>query len=482
MSVRGQTEQAGGATAERAEVAPGWLVARGLIPVAGPKRVLAAATFVNMIGKGLFMTGAALFFTRSVGIPVTQVGLGLGIAALIGLVAGIPVGHLADRRGPRGVYRIALVVQAFALAALLLVHDFRWLVVCMSLVELANSAGTAARGPLTRALGAPNPTHFRSYLRALNNIAAGIGALTAGVVVQLDTRAAYVALILGNAASFLICAALASRLPALAPVEAAPVEAAPVEAAPVEAAPVEAAPVEAAPVEAAPGEAATGETATGETATGETATGSGPWIALRDKPYLLLTGLDGIMSIQTQVLIFALPLWIIGHTTAPRWFVGAGVAVNTVLVVCLQVRASRGIDGNMAAGRTVRRAGVAFLVALALFAASGGVPRWVAMTVIAAGVIVYTVGELWHTAASFELSFGLAPAHAQGQYSGLYGIGQGLSSAVGPPLLGMVCIGLGWPGWLAMGLVFLLVGLLMPSVVTWSDRTRKRTVALDTGA
>ncbi|MFF1871479.1 MFS transporter [Kitasatospora herbaricolor] len=399
---------------------------RGLIPVPGPKRVLAAATFVNMIGKGLFMTGAALFFTRSVGIPVAQVGLGLGIAALIGLVAGIPVGHLADRRGPRGVYRIALVVQAFALAALLLVHDFRWLVVCMSLVELANSAGTAAKGPLTRAVGAPNPTHFRSYLRALNNIAAGIGALTAGVVVQLDTRAAYVALILGNAASFLVCAALASRLPALPPVEAAK--------------------------------------------------GSGPWIALKDKPYLLLTGLDGIMSIQTQVLIFALPLWIIGHTTAPRWFVGAGVAVNTVLVVCLQVRASRGIDGNLAAGRTVRRAGVAFLLALALFAASGGVPRWVAVTVIAAGVIVYTVGELWHTAASFELSFGLAPAHAQGQYSGLYGIGQGLSSAVGPPLLGTVCIGFGWPGWLAMGVVFLLAGQLMPSVVTWSDRTRDRTV------
>ncbi|MFC9931762.1 MFS transporter [Streptomyces sp. NPDC127190] len=419
------TEQTGGTARSGSRDLPSRLVARGLLPEPGPKRALAAATFVNMIGNGLFMTGAALFFTRSVGIPVAQVGAGLGIAALVGLVAGVPVGHLADRRGPREVYQGALAVQAVAMAALVLVHSFVWFVVCMCLVELANSAGTAARGPLTRAVGAPHPTRYRSYLRALNNIAAGCGALAAGVVVQLDTRGAYLALVLGNAATFLVCAAIATRIPSLPPV--------------------------------------------GAPAEGDR------WTALKDRPYLVLTALDGIMSIQNQVLVFALPLWIIGHTQAPRWFVGASVAVNTVLVVCLQVRASRGIDGNAAAGRTVRRAGLAFLVGMALMAVAGGAPGWLAAAVVAVGVVVHTFGELWHTAASFELSFGLAPAHAQGQYSGLYGIGQGLSNAVGPPLLSMVCIAGGRPGWLAMGGVFLVVGLLMPYVVSWSDRTRPRT-------
>ncbi|QEV22153.1 MFS transporter [Streptomyces alboniger] len=378
-----------------------------------------------MIGKGLFMAGAALFFTRSVGIPVAQVGLALGAAALIGLVAGIPVGHLADRRGPREVYRIAVVVQALAVAALVFVHTFPWLIAAMCVAELANSAGTAARGPLTRAVGAPNPTHYRSYLRALNNIAAGCGALAAGVAVQVDTRTAYVSLILGNAVAFLVCAAIASRIPSVPPVKA--------------------------PEE------------------------SGRWLALKDRPYVVLTALDGIMSIHTQVLIFALPLWIIGHTDAPRWFVGASVAVNTALVVCLQVRASRGIDSNRAAGRVVRRAGVALLIATALIAAAGGTPGWGAVVVVVLGVVVLTIGELWHTAASFELSFGLAPAHAQGQYSGLHGIGQGLSNSIGPPLLGLVCLGWGEPGWLVMGALFLVVGQLMPLVVNWSDRTRAHT-------
>jgi hypothetical protein len=156
-SQRQQSERTGAAAgkgAERGLLA--WLVARGLMPETSPKRAFAAATFINQLGRGLFIAGAALFFTRSVGLPVAQVGFALG---------------------------------------------------------------TGARGPLTRALGAPNPTRYRSYLRALNDIAVGCGAFAAGVVVQLDTRTAYVCLILGSAVSLLVSAALSSRIPSVPPVE-----------------------------------------------------------------------------------------------------------------------------------------------------------------------------------------------------------------------------------------------------------------------
>ncbi|MEV7602216.1 MFS transporter [Kitasatospora sp. NPDC089797] len=416
----GRTEPAAGKDAERGLSAR--LVARGLLPETSAKRAFAAATFVNQIGKGLFIAGAALFFTRSVGLPVAQVGFALGAAALIGLAAGVPVGYLADRYGPREVFRVTLFVQALAVAGLVFVRSFPSLIACLCVAELAVSAGTAARGPLTRALGAPNPTRYRSYLRALNNIAVGAGALAAGVVVQLDTRTAYVCLILGTAAAFLLSAAASSLVPSVPPVDAP--------------------------------------------------AGGSRWPALKDKPYVALTVLDGIMSIQNQVLIFALPLWIIGHTEAPRWFVGASVAVNTAIVVCLQVRVSRGVRDNASAGRTARRAGAALLLASGLIALAGGAPGWVALIVVVLGVVALTVGELWYTAASFELSFGLAPEHAQGQYSGLFAIGQGLSNAIGPPVLGLVCIGWGEPGWFAMGAVFLVAGQAVPLVVRWSDRTR----------
>lgn len=401
---------------------PPWLMARGLVPERGPRRTLAVAFFVNMVGAGLYMTGAALFFTRSVGLSVTQVGIGMGTASLIGLLAGIPAGRLADLRGARETYLVTLAAQAVGMAALLFVRGFWPFVAVTCVVQLANTAGVAARGPLIRGFAGRHSTAFRSYLRAVGNLAGSCGALAAGVVVQLDTRAAYAALVLGNALTFLACAAVISRLPHLAPVPGPPT--------------------------------------------------SGRWTALKDRPFLTVTVLDGVMSIQGQVLVFALPLWIVGHSDAPRWLVGVSAVLNTLMVVALQVRAGRGVDSSAAAIRAVRRSGPAFLLGMAVIAVTGDLPALPATVLILVGVAVHTIGELWHEAASLELSFALAPEHAQGQYSGLFGMGHGLANSLAPSLLGLFCITWGAPGWLAMGGVFAAVALVMPCAVRWAERTR----------
>ncbi|MBB5112609.1 MFS transporter [Micromonospora echinospora] len=399
-----------------------WLVARGLVPERGPRRVLAVATFVNMVGIGVFMTSAVLFFTRSVGLPLAQVALGMGIAALVGMLAGIPTGHLADRRGPREIYLLTLVVRAVTTAALIFVHTFWPFVVLVCLNQLAQSAGGASRGPLVRGFGGTNLARFRAYLRSVANLAGACGALVAGAAVQLDTRAAYLTLIVGNAVSFVACAAVITRLPSLPPIAVPHM--------------------------------------------------TGRWIALKDKPYMAVTVLDAVMGIQGQVLVFALPVWIISRTDAPRWFVGAAVLVNTALVAALQVRASRGIDTGPAAGRAMRRSGLAFLVGMALIAATSTMPGWLAVTVMTMGVAAHTVGELWHTAGSLELQFLLAPPHAQGQYTGVAGLGTGLANVAAPSILSLLCIAWGAPGWLLMGAVFVAVGLVAPAVVRWGQRTR----------
>ncbi|MGX1617654.1 MFS transporter [Micromonospora chalcea] len=397
-------------------------MARGLVPERGPRRVLAVATFVNMVGIGVFMTSAVLFFTRSVGLPLAQVALGMGIAALVGMLAGIPTGHLADRRGPREIYLLTLVVRAVTTAALIFVHTFWPFVVLVCLNQLAQSAGGASRGPLVRGFGGTDLAQFRAYLRSVANLAGACGALVAGAAVQLDTRAAYLTLIVGNAVSFVACAAVITRLPSLPPIAVPHM--------------------------------------------------TGRWIALRDNPYMAVTVLDAVMGIQGQVLVFALPVWIISRTDAPRWFVGAAVLVNTALVAALQVRASRGIDTGPAAGRAMRRSGLAFLVGMALIAATSTMPGWLAVTVMTMGVAAHTVGELWHTAGSLELQFLLAPPHAQGQYTGVAGLGTGLANVAAPSILSLLCIAWGAPGWLLMGAVFVAVGLVAPAVVRWGERTR----------
>ncbi|WP_307061412.1 hypothetical protein [Streptomyces sp. B3I8] len=163
-------------------------------------------------------------------------------------------------------------------------------------------------------------------------------------------------------------------------------------------------------------------------------------IALRDRPYLALTVLDGIMAIQFKVLTVAIPLWLVTHTEAPHWLISGTMLLNTLLVIAFQIRAGRNIDNPSAGATAYRRSGVAFLLACALISMSAGVPSWAAATLLPAAVAVHTIGELWHSAAGFEVSFALAPQHATGQYLGVFGLGAGLAEAVGPALLISLCI------------------------------------------
>jgi MFS family permease len=400
-----------------------WLVSRGLIPRTRPQRIIALASFINMMGSGVFMVSAALFYTRIVGLSVARVGLGMGIAALVGLCAGIPVGHVADRHGPREIYRLTLAAQAIAMASLVLVRSFGFFVLVVTATQLAVSASTAARAPLVRGFGGPELTRYRAYLRSLVNLAGCLGGIAAGLAIQLNTRDAYMALVLVNALSYAACAVIVSWLPALPPV------------------------VKPAGI-------------------------AGRWIALKDTAYIAVSLLDGMMWIQGAVLVFAVPLWIVDHTSAPRWLVGATVVLNTAMVVTLQVRASRGIDSSPAAVAAIRRAGVAFLIGMGLIAAAARMPAWAAVILLAAGVAVHTIGELWHAAGSLELRVRLAPAHAQGQYSGVFGFGRGLGNVVAPTVLGLLCITWGAAGWLVMGGVFVAIGLVMPLAGRWAERTR----------
>jgi len=64
-------------------------------------RLLVVVGLVDSTGTGLFIAGSAVFFTRGAGLSITEVGIGLTIAGLAGLLALTPLGMLADRIGPR---------------------------------------------------------------------------------------------------------------------------------------------------------------------------------------------------------------------------------------------------------------------------------------------------------------------------------------------------------------------------------------------
>lgn len=101
---------------------------------------------------------------------------------------------------------------------------------------------------------------------------------------------------------------------------------------------------------------------------------------------------------------------------------------------------------------------------------SAGMPTWAGVTLLMTAVLIHTVGELWHAAGGFEVSFALAPEHATGQYLGVFGLGAGLADALGPTLLISLCITWGRPGWYVVGALFALTGLATPFAVRWAQR------------
>lgn len=392
-------------------------------PSDGPQRNLSLIVFVHAVGRGAYVTAGVLYFTQSVRLPVGQVGAGLSVAGLLALTAGPPVGHLADRHGARGVFMATLLCGGAAVASLALADDFWTFLAAACATAYTHTAGLAARGPLVADHGRDRPQEFRGHLRAVSNIGIALGTLPAGWAAQVGTRSAYLTLILGTAASSVCAAALTARLPPTRPI----------------------------PPDR-----------------------ESRWVALKDVPYAVLTVLDGILAVQFKVLTITLPLWIVTRTEAPKWMIGATMLVNTAMVGSLQARVTRNISTPAAAGRAMRRAGFTFLLSCAVIVASAGVPTWIAVATLLAAVVVHTVGELWHAAGGFELSYALAPPHAIGQYQGLFGMGLGAADFLGPAMVTALCIQWGRPGWFVLGAVFAATGLLVPPAAAVAEGRLRR--------
>ena len=71
-------------------------------------RALAAASLIDWIGTGIWLTVSTLFFVRVVGLDPAAIGAGLGIAGVVGMLAVMPVAALTRRRQAG---RVAVAMQ-----------------------------------------------------------------------------------------------------------------------------------------------------------------------------------------------------------------------------------------------------------------------------------------------------------------------------------------------------------------------------------
>ena len=149
-------------------------------------RRLIAATLVNTLGNGVYAAVGALYLTRAAGLSIGQVGVGLTIAALIGLVVSTPLGVVADRLGPQRAYVGFLLLQAVTMTALTQVRSFGWYVAVAGVTAIADSGQRGAKGALIAGVApADQRVRTRAILRVATNIGMGVGMAAAGVVLAL---------------------------------------------------------------------------------------------------------------------------------------------------------------------------------------------------------------------------------------------------------------------------------------------------------
>lgn len=391
---------------------------------------MASSTFVNTFGNGLFSVTSAIYFTRIVGITPLQLGFAFSIAAGIGLSMTLPMGHLADRVSPKTLNIALGSVSAFGMALYAAATSYGAFLVVAMLLAVSDQGGRAARSTLIARLGSENKVRFRAYQRAVTNLGIALGSLIGGVALVVDDPKVYRSIIVADALTTLIAAQFLRRLPDVPPIKH----------------------------EVKPRRTE----------------------ALRDHTYVALTMVNASLGVHFMLLELVVPLWIVRETDAPTWVAAGTYLVNTVACVLFTVRVAKGAEDLRGAARLQRSGGLWLGIgALSYAAAAYTGSWWLAAFVMLAAAGVHVFGELQQSAASFGIGFNLPPEHLQGQYQGVWSLGWGIMSLIGPTWLTYLVFQHGLIGWVVLAAQFVLAGLITPKLVERAITARAAVEAVE---
>jgi MFS family permease len=383
-------------------------------------RRLCLGTLVTNLGNGAWFTSWALFLTRSAHLPAAQVGLGMGVAAGVGLVAATPLGHLGDRVGPRETLIALLLVQAAGMVAYLAVGGFAVFLAAACTTTAMSQASGGVRRALVLGL-TEDKMGALAALRVANHVGVALGAVLGGAVIAIGTRGAYAALVLVDAATFAGYAGIVASVPR----------------------------VPAVPRRDGPA-----------------------LIVLRDRPYMTLAAMTGVLSLCWGMLSSGVPLWIVRHTHASPSLGAAIVVINAVCIAAFQIRVAQGIETPPGAARGAFAAGGLLAASCVLFALTAGLGGPGAAALFIAAGLVHVAGELLFVAAQWGLSIPLMPPGAAGQYQGMFATGEAAAQVVAPALMTTLVAGWGQPGWLVLAVLFLTATAPAAPATRWALRTR----------
>ncbi|HEY9352640.1 MAG TPA: MFS transporter, partial [Nocardioides sp.] len=383
------------------------------------ERPLVGAVAALSLARGMFFAVSALYFTRTIGLSAVTVGIGLTVAGAVGVVATYAGGRLSDRWGADRVQLWAMASYGIALLAYALARDVAAFVLVATWVSASRGFQSSAQSTLVaRWFDGPDRVAVRARLRVVMNVMIGVGTLLAALALAVDTGAAYrTTMVLVGVLTTLAAVPLIGLRRRVA------------------------------------GLAACMDAGSGPTV----AAGPSP---LRDRTYVTATVLSGVMAIHFGVTSIGVPLWVADHTDAPTVLVSLLLVVNTVYVALFQVRASRGTHDIATAGRAVRGAGFLLLAACLLFAGAAYAGPVFATCLLLLAALAASAAETRGEAGSWGLAFELADQERAGAYQGVSQMGYALAHMLAPLVVTATAIDHGTGGWMVLGGLFAVTGIL----------------------
>ncbi|MFA7763252.1 MFS transporter [Streptomyces sp. NRRL S-448] len=379
---------------------------------AGPgtptRRRLIAASLVSSIGDGIYVPLTMLFVHSLTGLSLTSIGTGLTVAGLCALAFMPAAGILIDRFGGRRVLIGVLALRAIGFAA----YPFADSYPAFLAVALVVAVGMWASSPSQHALigdiaQGTERDRLLAWDRSLRNAGMGCGSLAAAGMLAWNGTTGFLAAAEALAVVFAVAAVLVARIPNV------------------------------------------------RSGVRRPETRKGYRQVLADRPYLLLTAANFLIAFGYTTQAMALPVFLTRDVAMPDALAGAVFAVNTALVAALGVPAAR----LALRGRRTRVAALGAAVFALSFAAFAILPQFVsgpdAIGAVLAVAVLYTAGELVHSAPSQGLSVQAAPDHLRGRYLSVYQLSWSVCRTIAPMLLGFLLDAGRWHLWAVLALMVL---------------------------
>ena len=299
-------------------------------PAIGRHRLFVTAIGIDALGSGVWMPLSVLYFVRVTHLSLVQVGVALSVAAALSFPLALVIGSLVDRYDAKRVLQGGNVLQAIGFAAYPLAHSVLAVTLVVAIAALGRTAFWGSYSPMVAAVSeAGEREKWFGFLGALRNSGFAVGGLLAAAAITIGTHEAFHAVVLLNAASYVLAFVLMVRVEVH-----------------------------------------------GVHRDGVRQRQGGGWSEVaRDPGYRWLVGANFGYAMGCLALNVVMPVYIVQMLGLPGWVSGAVYVINTVLIGVGQGLIVRQMTGSVRWRIVVLAAGLMIVAFLLLYARRRPAPR-----------------------------------------------------------------------------------------------------------